>query len=109
MARLPGPGHTFKTFLKLFSLRVRCHIVHLSAADALPIIRECKKVSKNLTVETCYHYLTLEANIIPNGKTEFKCCPPIRSKENQVCFKYPSNTYSKIQASLFCRIYFGKL
>ena len=63
---------------------MRSHIVHLSAASALPIIREAQKEGLPLTVETCHHYLTLNSEQVPDGKTEYKCCPPIRSKANQV-------------------------
>ena len=63
---------------------VRCHIVHLSAAEALPIIAELKLSGFPLTVETCPHYLTLAAEEITTPKsTQFKCCPPIRGAENQ--------------------------
>ncbi|CAG8737580.1 17667_t:CDS:2, partial [Gigaspora rosea] len=40
---------------------VRTHIVHLSAADALDIIRKSKSDGVPLTVETCFHYLCLSA------------------------------------------------
>ncbi|CAG2239479.1 allB [Mytilus edulis] len=63
--------------------RVRCHIVHLSTAKALPIIIEARKAGAPLTVETCHHYLSLEAETIPDGATQYKCCPPIRGKSNQ--------------------------
>ncbi|KAK3835447.1 MAG: hypothetical protein J3R72DRAFT_483521 [Linnemannia gamsii] len=63
--------------------KVRCHIVHLSAADALPMIREAKKDGVRLTVETCPHYLSLNSEIVPEGATEYKCCPPIREDENR--------------------------
>jgi allantoinase len=36
-----------------------------------------------LSVETCPHYLTLEAEGIPDGATQYKCCPPIREHENR--------------------------
>ena len=68
----------------LFHYRVRCHIVHLSTAKALPIIIEARKAGAPLTVETCHHYLSLEAETIPDGATQYKCCPPIRGKSNQV-------------------------
>ena len=64
-----------------FSLR--CHIVHLSAASALPIIRKAKAEGAKLTVETCFHYLCLSSDEIPDGKPEFKCCPPIRDNANR--------------------------
>ncbi|OZJ05998.1 hypothetical protein BZG36_01152 [Bifiguratus adelaidae] len=62
---------------------VRTHIVHLSAADALPLIRQAKKEGLPLTVETCFHYLLFSAESIPNGATHFKCCPPIREDTNR--------------------------
>jgi allantoinase len=62
---------------------LRCHIVHLSASSALPIIRAARSRGLNLTVETCFHYLCLSADDIPHGQPEFKCCPPIRSDSNR--------------------------
>ncbi|OSD02548.1 allantoinase [Trametes coccinea BRFM310] len=62
---------------------LRLHIVHLSAADALPLIRAAKASGLPLTVETCFHYLTLSAQHIPHGRPEFKCCPPIREDSNR--------------------------
>ena len=62
---------------------LRCHIVHLSGASALPIIRKAKAEGAKLTVETCFHYLCLSSNDIPDGKPEFKCCPPIRDDANR--------------------------
>lgn len=62
---------------------VRCHIVHLSAASALPAIRAARASGLDLTVETCFHYLGLNSEDIPNGHAEFKCCPPIRDASNQ--------------------------
>ncbi|KAF9241598.1 hypothetical protein BU15DRAFT_87179 [Melanogaster broomeanus] len=62
---------------------LRCHIVHLSASSALGVIRAAKRKGLKLTVETCFHYLCLSADNIPNGRPEFKCCPPIRDESNQ--------------------------
>ncbi|KAF5354785.1 hypothetical protein D9756_005299 [Leucocoprinus leucothites] len=63
--------------------KLRCHIVHLSAAKALPMIREARAAGVNLTVETCFHYLCLSSNDIPDGRPEFKCSPPVRDEENR--------------------------
>jgi allantoinase len=60
----------------------RVHIVHLSAADALPLIAAARAEGVRVTAETCPHYLTLDAGAIPDGATEFKCCPPIRDAAN---------------------------
>ncbi|KAI0294990.1 allantoinase [Russula brevipes] len=62
---------------------LRCHIVHLSAAHALPIIRRAKAAGHKLTVETCFHYLCLASDSIPDARPEFKCCPPIRDAANR--------------------------
>jgi len=62
---------------------LRLHIVHLSATDALPLIRAAKSSGLPLTVETCFHYLVLSSTQIPHGHPEFKCCPPIREEANQ--------------------------
>lgn len=61
----------------------RAHVLHLSSADALPMIRAAKREGVRLTVETCPHYLTLTAEEIPDGATAFKCCPPIREADNR--------------------------
>lgn len=61
----------------------RVHIVHHSSADALPMLREAKAAGLKITAETCPHYLTFAAEEIPDNATEFKCCPPIRERENR--------------------------
>ncbi|XP_037028604.1 allantoinase [Bradysia coprophila] len=62
---------------------VRTHIVHLSTADALPLIRKCREKRCRLTVETCHHYLNISAEEVPDASTEYKCAPPIRDHNNQ--------------------------
>jgi allantoinase len=62
---------------------VSSHIVHLSSADALQIIRDAHTAAAQLTAETTFHYLHLTSEIVPNGRTDFKCCPPIREQENR--------------------------
>jgi len=59
------------------------HVVHLSAASSLPQLRAAKAEGLPISVETCPHYLCLDAESIPDGATLFKCAPPIREKENQ--------------------------
>jgi allantoinase len=63
----------------------RMHIVHLSDADSLDVIRTCKAdpTKKQLTVETCPHYLLLDSSIIQDGETRVKCFPPIRDAANR--------------------------
>ena len=61
----------------------RAHIVHLSAAGAIPALRAARSEGVDVSVETCPHYLFFDAEAIPDGATEFKCCPPIRDAANR--------------------------
>lgn len=61
----------------------RVHVVHHSSADALPMLRAAKASGALLTVETCPHYLHFAAEEVRDGATEFKCCPPIRERDNR--------------------------
>ena len=61
----------------------RVHIVHLSSAEAVPMLRKAQAAGVKITAETCPHYLYFAAEDVPPGATEFKCCPPIRERENR--------------------------
>jgi allantoinase len=96
-----GPLTTYSTFLQsrppsfetcavaeILSLahlapELQLHIVHLSAIEAIPMLREARKNGVKITAETCFHYLALAAEGIQEGDTRHKCCPPIRSQCNQ--------------------------
>lgn len=62
---------------------LQLHIVHLSAIEAIPMLREARAAGIKITAETCFHYLSLAAEKIRNGDTRHKCCPPIRTQSNQ--------------------------
>ncbi|ORY07556.1 hypothetical protein BCR34DRAFT_489328 [Clohesyomyces aquaticus] len=62
---------------------LQLHIVHLSAIEAIPLLREARRNGVKITAETCFHYLSLAAESIKEGDTRHKCCPPIRSQSNQ--------------------------
>ncbi|MDQ1082546.1 allantoinase [Microbacterium proteolyticum] len=61
----------------------RAHIVHVSDGGALDDVRAAKAEGVRLTIETCPHYLTLDASAVPDGAGAFKCCPPIRGGDNR--------------------------
>ena len=56
----------------------RTHVLHLSSAEAAG-----RLANSGVTAETCPHYLTLSAEQVGPGATEFKCCPPIRGDANR--------------------------
>ncbi|XP_072943978.1 allantoinase-like [Epargyreus clarus] len=71
---------------------VRVHIVHVSSASVVPILNRAREFRREkghkawrggVTAETCHHYLTLSAEEIPRGHSEYKCAPPIREKDNK--------------------------
>ena len=98
-----GPLHKYSTFLdsrpsafetcaieevvSLASLApdLPLHIVHLSALEAIPILRQARAAGVKITAETCFHYLAFAAEKIADGDTRHKCCPPIRTQANQDC------------------------
>ncbi len=61
----------------------RAHVVHLSSSEALPALRTARAAGVDVSVETCPHYLTFDAEHIADGATELKCCPPIREAANR--------------------------
>jgi allantoinase len=63
--------------------RARIHVLHLSAASALPELEAARAEGLDVSAETCPHYLTLAAEEVPAGATTYKCCPPIRDQANQ--------------------------
>lgn len=63
--------------------RARTHVVHLSSADALTLVRRARDAGLPFSAETTPHYLRLVAEDIADGHTEFKCAPPIRERANR--------------------------
>jgi allantoinase len=61
----------------------RMHVVHLSSASALDILRRAREEQLPLTAETTPHYLHFDAEAVPRGHTEYKCAPPIREHDNR--------------------------
>ncbi|WP_380281200.1 allantoinase AllB [Kitasatospora purpeofusca] len=61
----------------------RVHVLHVSSAAVLPLLRRARAEGVEVTAETCPHYLTLAAEQVPDGDTAFKCCPPIRDEANR--------------------------
>ena len=56
------------------------HVLHVSSGEAATLVGEGPS---NLTGETCPHYLTFAAEEIPDGATQFKCAPPIRTADHR--------------------------
>ncbi len=63
--------------------RCPAHIVHLSSASAIPMLKAAQGDGVPITAETCLHYLAFTAEEIADGSTHFKCAPPIREAANR--------------------------
>ncbi len=61
----------------------RLHVLHLSAAGAVPLLAAARRAGVRVSAETCPHYLTLDAAEVPDGATAYKCCPPVRDRDNR--------------------------
>lgn len=61
----------------------RIHVVHVSAAEVLDVLRAARSEGLPITGETCPHYLHFCAEAIPDGATAFKCAPPLRGAANR--------------------------
>lgn len=101
IAHPTGPSNSYQTFLdsrpatfetcaieQILSMahlapRLPLHIVHLSAVESIPMLRDARGCGVKITAETCFHYLSLAAEQIKEGDTRHKCCPPIRDQSNQ--------------------------
>ena len=100
VAPAPGPASSYGTYLAsrppgwevdavtlcvrvCRELRAPVHVVHLSSADALAEASRARDEGLPFSLETCPHYLTLCAEEIADGHTEYKCAPPIRERANQ--------------------------
>jgi allantoinase len=63
--------------------RAHIHVVHVAAADALPLIAEARRSGVRITAETCPHYLFFSSEEIEDGALEWKCAPPIRESRHR--------------------------
>jgi allantoinase len=63
--------------------KVHVHIVHLSSGESVAPLVVARERGTPATVETCPHYLTFASEAVPDGATEYKCAPPIRSAVNR--------------------------
>ena len=59
----------------------RVHVLHVSSGDSVDVLR--RKRGHSIGGETCPHYLTFSAEEIDDGATQFKCAPPIRTREHR--------------------------
>lgn len=62
---------------------IAIHVVHLASDEAVPVLARARAAGVPITAETCPHYLSFSSEEIGDGRTEFKCAPPIRNAANR--------------------------
>ncbi|MFL5582516.1 MAG: allantoinase AllB [Gemmatimonadaceae bacterium] len=61
----------------------RVHVVHLSSREGVGAIHDEVGAGADLSAETCPHYLHFVSESVPAGATQFKCAPPIRTRDDR--------------------------
>lgn len=57
----------------------RVHVVHVSSAAGCRAVAAARAAGVAMSAETCPHYLALTGDDVPDGATEYKCAPPLRT------------------------------
>jgi allantoinase len=63
--------------------RARAHVVHVSTARGMALIRTAQRDGIMITAETCPHYLTLAAEDYASLGSSMKVYPPVQPRSNQ--------------------------
>lgn len=61
----------------------RLHILHISSARSIELVRQAKARGIHVTCETCPQYFTLTDDGVQGFNTLYKCSPPIRTAADQ--------------------------
>ena len=59
------------------------HIVHVSTPDGVALVREAKANGRDVTCETCPHYLCLQEDDVLRLGAVAKCAPPTRDESTR--------------------------
>ena len=62
---------------------VRLHIVHVSCAESVRIIKHAKAEGAKITAETCPHYFSLTDEAVKTFNTNTKVNPPLRAESDK--------------------------
>jgi len=64
------------------SIGARLHVCHVSTVGAVDIVRAARERGHAITAEATPHHLLLSYEDIPDGDTDFKMNPPLRSRQD---------------------------
>ena len=69
------------------TLGAKLHICHISTAKGLKLVTEARTRGGKITCEAAPHHLILSEEDIPEGNTNYKMSPPLRSKEDVLALR----------------------
>ena len=78
MASRPQEAETARSTQVIEQARrtgARTHVLHLSAADALPELAAARADGVDVSIETCPHYLSLDAEHDPRRRDRVQVLP----------------------------------
>ena len=61
----------------------RYHVLHVSAKKTIDLVEAAKREGLHVTAEVSPHHLFFTSDDIPEGRSEFKMNPPLRSPEDK--------------------------
>ncbi|MBQ7637248.1 MAG: dihydroorotase [Lachnospiraceae bacterium] len=67
--------------------RARLHLCHCTTAGSTVLLEEAKKKYRNISGETCPHYIALTEEDIPCDFGNYKMNPPLRAEEDRLALK----------------------
>lgn len=67
--------------------RSRLHILHISTADEIEMIKEARKLNPDIMGEVCVHYMWFNCNDYAKYGSKIKCNPAIKTPEDMLAIR----------------------
>lgn len=65
----------------------RLHILHISTAEEIEMIKEARKVNPLIEGEVCVHYMWFNSNDYPQYGSRMKCNPAIKTEQDMLAIR----------------------
>jgi dihydroorotase len=65
----------------------RLHILHISTADEIEMIKEARKANPLIEGEVCVHYMWFNSNDYPKYGSHMKCNPAIKTEDDMLAIR----------------------
>lgn len=65
----------------------KLHVLHISTADEIEMIKEARKLNPQICGEVCVHYMWFNCTDYPTYKSKVKCNPAIKTPEDMLAIR----------------------